>query len=96
MFGQMIVDELFVRAYKTSRVFPIPCLIIKLYKLAKVLIIAGVDNNVKETMGQYIYKIQDDTKFELRAHKPQSFGLQSQTTLENSNIPISMPFIIFY
>lgn len=45
-FGQVISNELFMRAYKTSRALPFPYVIIELCKLVKMLIISGLDNEV--------------------------------------------------
>lgn len=74
-FCKVIVDELFVRACKIASVFLFPYIITKLCKLTKVPIISGVDNKVGEMKKQDIEKTRDETKFEMRVHKLESFGI---------------------
>lgn len=53
-FVQLIIDELFVRDYKTSSALPFSCLIIELCRLANLLIINGVNNELKATKSEDI------------------------------------------
>lgn len=48
-FGQIIVNELFVRTQKKLSALSIPCLITELCRQANVPIIQGVDNKVWAT-----------------------------------------------
>lgn len=47
-YGQIIIDEMFILAYKTASAL--------LYRLSKVLIIYGVDNEIRDTKRHDIEK----------------------------------------
>lgn len=84
-FGQIIVEELFVRENKTSSALLFLCLITELCMQANVSIIQGVDNEIRATRRQYIEKKKNHTKLEIRAYKPLTFRMQYQPTLKASS-----------
>lgn len=93
-FGQIIDDELFVRAHKVASALPLPCLITELCRQANVPLIRGIDNEVRATHRQDIEKSKDDSKFEMWVNKPPAYQTQSAPAPDTSEIPKGMPLPI--
>lgn len=86
-YGQIIEDELFMRAHKTSSALPFPCLITEPCRQVDVPIFQGINNEFRAIKRQDIKKTRDKNKFEMRVHKTPSFGTQSQPTPKVSDAP---------
>ncbi|MCD7471993.1 hypothetical protein HAX54_012815 [Datura stramonium] len=77
--GALIVEEMHWRAVRLSTSFPFPCLITRLCNEAHVPILAGVDVETYATKKYGLDKSRDESRYDLKLHKPEVFGASGQT-----------------
>lgn len=96
-FGQIIADEIFVRAHKIARALPFSCLITDICWQANVPIIKRMDNEIQTFRRQDIKRSKDDSKFEMRVHKLPVYETHNTPTPEASDVPscILLPIVTY-